>query len=60
MSGIAYPRAECPRCGDVVDVRDDHHCDGELPFDGGCPLCGEDFESYTTHIQMCDPGVSAG
>ena len=56
MSVGTWPRAECPRCGDVVDVREDHDCDCELPFDGGCPMCGERFESYTTHLQRCDGG----
>jgi len=54
-----WPRAECPRCGNSVDVREDHDCDGELPFDDGCPMCGEDFESYMTHIQFCEGGGSA-
>ena len=48
------PRAECPRCGDLVGLLADHDCDGELVFDGRCPMCGEQYQSYTTHIQTCD------
>jgi transcription initiation factor IIE alpha subunit len=45
--------AECPRCGEIVEYLD-HDCDAELLFDDGCPMCGEAFDSYTTHIQTCD------
>lgn len=50
------PRAECPRCGEVVDYLGGHDCDGELVFDGVCPMCGEAYDSYTTHLQRCDGG----
>jgi len=44
----------CPRCGEVANMLGEHSCDGELVFDGVCPMCGEPYESYTTHIQWCD------
>jgi len=56
---LTDPRADCPRCGETVDRVHDHDCDGELPFEGRCPMCGEDFESYMTHIQFCEGGGSA-
>ena len=29
---------------------------GSQAFGGGvCPMCGEPYESYTTHMQQCQP-----
>jgi len=50
------PRAECPRCGEVVRYPTAHDCGGELTFEGVCPLCGKEYSSYTTHLQRCDGG----
>jgi len=51
--------AECPRCGERVDLSDpDHECDGEeLAFDGVCPMCGVAYESYMSHLKECDGGA---
>lgn len=47
---------ECPRCGaSDVDI-ETHDCDAELPFDGDtCPMCGERYEEYLTHLSRCEP-----
>jgi len=29
---------------------------GSKPFDGTCCMCGENYQSYTTHLQRCDGG----
>lgn len=28
---------------------------GRQPFDGVCSMCGEKYDSYTGHIQRCEP-----
>jgi len=29
---------------------------GSQPFDGDtCPMCGSGYDSYTTHLQRCQP-----
>jgi hypothetical protein len=44
----------CPRCGEVANMLEDHSCDVEPVFDGVCPMCGEPYERYLTHLQRCD------
>jgi len=49
----------CPRCGEVANMLEEHSCDVEPVFDGVCPMCGEPYERYLTHLQRCD-GDSTG
>ena len=49
-------RAECPRCGEIIDVNS-HDCDGELAFDGTCPMCGQAYDTYLEHLKSCDGGA---
>ena len=28
---------------------------GTTPFDGRCPMCGEQYDSYTYHLRDCSP-----
>ena len=28
----------------------------DSPFAGECPMCGEQYESYTEHLRECDGG----
>ena len=49
--------ATCPHCGDRVELFNGGHECPERTFDGFCPICGEAYDSYTTHIQQCDGGL---
>ena len=51
--GVLY---DCQRCGASDVDPEEHDCDRELPFGGDvCPMCGEVYESYLTHLSNCDP-----
>lgn len=57
---------ECDKCGRIMVARVwvDHYpeCEGPAATDGGgtvfdgvCPMCGQPYESYTSHLSECDP-----
>lgn len=51
-----FVETECPRCGEIVAVDGTHDCDGDLEFDGSCPMCGERYDTYLEHLKDCDGG----
>lgn len=51
---------ECDVCGRLVaDARYKQHLQvcALRPYstDGACPMCGDQYESYTSHLQTCEP-----
>lgn len=50
---------ECERCGrkKLTDTHD-RICQ-PTPFEGDdvCPMCGEEYESYTEHVRECGGGI---
>jgi hypothetical protein len=51
-----HTRYDCHRCGEQGIDLENHNCPAELPFDGErCPMCGEPYDSYLTHLSRCEP-----
>lgn len=46
----------CERCGGPIYNEDIHRqiCADRSPFAGECPMCGEQYESYTEHLNQCE------
>jgi hypothetical protein len=47
---------ECELCEKTVVNIEAHRavCGSESPFDGRCPMCGEAYDEYLTHLSNCD------
>jgi predicted RNA-binding Zn-ribbon protein involved in translation (DUF1610 family) len=45
---------ECPYCGAQVWPGTHVERCRERVFDGTCPMCGEEYKSYTEHIRNCE------
>jgi rubrerythrin len=45
----------CEECGGRHFEGGEHTCERDEAFSGECPMCGELYQSYTTHMTEC-PG----